>query len=118
MYLFDRVFGSSPGLPPPPIQPFHGLELVYVFQHVDEVFQSITSQLGLPPLPPPPGDKLTEQTILHSWSGFAQGDINAAGGTAWPRYTQSAGSLLHLDELPHPDSGYDAAGCDLYDQMN
>jgi uncharacterized repeat protein (TIGR01451 family) len=87
---------------------FHGLELWFVFQHLDEV----------PGYWPKTADRDLEAAILSYWTRFAAtGNPNGGGTTVWPVYEAASDPYLDLGSPIAARTGARTAECDFWDRL-
>jgi para-nitrobenzyl esterase len=84
---------------------FHGLELLWVFQHLDVSGYT-----------PSQGEVDLANAILRYWTRLAAtGDPNAGGVPTWPQYDAAMDPYLDLNDTIQAGSGYHSAQCDFWD---
>lgn len=87
---------------------FHGLEVIFVFHHADQVpnYTATAGELAL------------ADAMSSYWARFgATGDPNGDGAVAWPRYDAAADSYLQLDNTIQADAGVRTEQCDFWDSL-
>lgn len=105
-YFFSRRMPQGPLLP---IRAAHGLELPFVFGHIDHPWYQ--SQVA---------DRQLSATMAGYWSRFVStGDPNGSGlsGLPWPRYQAAKDPVLVLDAPPHVTAGVRNAECDFWAKL-
>jgi para-nitrobenzyl esterase len=86
---------------------FHGLELLFVFNHLD-----------LAGYQPSQGEKDLAGAIGGYWTRLAAGgDPNGPGAPAWPVYDVAADSYLELATPPAAGEGVRSKKCDFWDDL-
>ncbi len=102
-YLFAHALEGSTAVVRA-IGPWHGLELLYVFQNVAQ---------GM--LTPTPNDLAVERAMLGYWTRFAAtGDPNGGSDLAWPAYATGE-PLLQLAATPAVQRAWRGSECDFWD---
>ncbi|MFO0629110.1 MAG: carboxylesterase family protein [Polyangiales bacterium] len=82
---------------------WHGLELLYVFQHMARFGGAVA-----------PGDLAAERIVLGAWTRFAAtGD--PGGDTAFPRYARGMEPTLRIASTAAVEAGWRNAECDGWD---
>ena len=87
LYQFDRVPPYPAGSRYAGLAATHGMEMAYVFGHLDPQAASWTA-----------ADRRLSDTLESYWTNFAKtGDPNGPGLPVWSPYTSAQPRLLHLD---------------------
>ena len=84
---------------------WHGLELLYVFQHLARFGDAATV-----------GDLAVERQVLQAWAGFAA-DGAPGGGRAWTGYAPGSEPTLRIDATPAVEPGWRNPECDGWDMV-
>jgi para-nitrobenzyl esterase len=90
-YYFDQHPPHAPGSPDADHGSPHGLDVGYVFKHLDEL------------KPPATGDdeKISDAMATY-WTNFAKrGDPNGAGVPNWPAFSDANPIVMNLSQPPH-----------------
>ncbi len=82
---------------------WHGLELLYVFQHMARFGAGVA-----------PGDLAAERVVLDAWTRFAAAG-DPGGDTPWPRYASGMEPTLRIAATPAVEQGWRNAECDGWD---
>ena len=86
---------------------FHGLELLWVFQHLDVSGYTPSS-----------GEVALANAMLRYWTQFAAtGDPNTDGVPFWPPYDATSDPYLTLDSTIQAGTDYRTAQCDFWDGL-
>ena len=86
---------------------YHGIELLYLFDHLDALGYS-----------PTPGERALGDAIIASWRSLAAtGDPGAPASVPWPRYDGATDSYLGLDDPIAQGAGVRTAQCDFWDDL-
>jgi para-nitrobenzyl esterase len=87
---------------------FHGLELVFVFDHVEQIANYTPSA----------GEVALADSMGGYWTRFAgAGDPNGGGAVAWPLYEAATDSYLRLDNTIEAGQGVRTEQCDFWDSL-
>jgi len=87
LYQFERVPPYPEGSPYAGLGATHGMEMPYVFEHLD------------PSVPWTAADHALSDALSSYWTNFAKtGDPNGPGLTRWPEYTSADPQMMFLGE--------------------
>lgn len=84
---------------------WHGLELLYVFQHIARFGAAAT-----------PGDLAVERQVLQAWTAFAANGVPASP-EVWPGYAPGREPTLRIDASPAVEDGWRNPECDGWDTV-
>lgn len=88
---------------------FHGLELMYLFGSVQQLFGGIVAT---------PADDGVVALMQGAWARFAEtGDPNGEDLPAWPPYEVAADPYLEIAAPPSAGAGVRSAECDVWDAI-
>jgi para-nitrobenzyl esterase len=86
---------------------YHGLELIYVFQTIEDTNFNIT-----------PGDEAVESLMRSYWSRFADtGDPNGDGQPEWPQYEPAADTYIEIKPAAEAGAGLRTVKSDYWDRI-
>ncbi len=119
-----KLAGDSPNI----VKAFHGEELIYVFQNVQNLVTFFNNGgtaegISLPAgttLDPLPSDMATQAAALRYWGNFAYtrnpnvGGVGQSAFANWPTYQVSTDPYLNLSEIPATGNNYHGVQCDLF----
>jgi para-nitrobenzyl esterase len=104
-FRYDFTHALNLGIPE--LGAFHASELPYVFSNPLQ-----------PQAPLTPEDLSVAKQVMAYWGSMAtQGDPNAAGRFAWPRYDATQETQLVLDLTLSTESAFKKAKCDFWDGL-
>jgi len=87
---------------------FHGLELFFVFGHLDTTGYTPTAD-----------EQALSVAMMHAWANFAAtGDPNGTSAPAWPRAKAGADPFLQLDTPTARGDGVRTEQCDFWDSLS
>ena len=87
---------------------FHGLDLFFVFDHLDTTGYTPTAD-----------EQALAIAMMHAWAKFAAtGDPNGTGAPAWPRAKAGADPFVQLDTPTASGDGVRTQQCDFWDSLS
>jgi para-nitrobenzyl esterase len=88
---------------------FHGLELIYVFQHIQDMDNYTASN----------ADLALQRDLLGYWTRFAEtGNPNGSGAPEWLLYDSTMDNYLELGTVIQAGAGLRSAQCDFWDRVS
>lgn len=86
---------------------FHGLELAFVFDHLEVAGYVPTA-----------GERELAAVIVASWAGLAATGDPAVPGAPWPPYDPVRDTFQQLEDPPSTGEGIRTAQCDFWDSLS
>lgn len=105
LYYFDRHPDYPAGSPLAGHGSSHGMDVNYVFQHLDPTNSQLTK-----------ADFQISDAMAAYWVNFARnGDPNGPGLPAWPAFTDTDQRAMYFQQTAHPGPVPDAEGLNVLD---
>lgn len=104
-YLFDHPLSDTAATP---LGAFHGLELIYNFQHMDYL-DGYSATIG---------DRTVERALAQLWTDFAKsGGPGPFEGIEWPVYDVEADPYLRITAPLSAEAGLHSDRCDFWENL-